>query len=130
MHHERDDGTGYPNKLMGDSIDRFAKYMAIVDGYDAMTSARSYRNSLNPFQVIQNFEHGGLYQYDLAAVKRILMHLAAHQVGHVVTLNDGLNSHATVRMINPDKLARPIIETADGIVDLRERPNLEIVAIL
>lgn len=130
MHHERDDGTGYPHKLMGDSIDRYAKYMAIVDGYDAMTSARSYRNSLNPFQVIKNFERGGLYQYDLAAVKRILMHLAAHQVGHVVTINDETNSHATVRMVNPDNLSRPILETDKGFVDLRDFPNLEINAIL
>ncbi|MCM1105006.1 MAG: HD domain-containing protein [Clostridium sp.] len=130
MHHERDDGTGYPNKLKGDAIDRYAKYMAIVDGYDAMTSARSYRNSLNPFQVITNFERGGLYQYDLSAVKRILMHIAAHQVGHVVTLNDEQASHATVRMVNPDNLSRPIIETDNGIVDMREFPKMEIVAIL
>ena len=130
MHHERDDGTGYPNKLMGDAIDRYAKYMAIVDGYDAMTSARSYRNSLNPFQVITNFERGGLYQYDLTAVKRILMHIAAHQVGHVVTLNDENQSHATVRMINPDNLSRPIIETEKGFVDMRDFPKMEIIAIL
>lgn len=130
MHHERDDGTGYPNKLMGNSIDRFAKYMAIVDSYEAMTSARTYRNSLNPFQVIANFERGGLYQYDLAAVKTILTHIAARQVGHAVILNNNQDRKATVRMVNPAKLSRPYIETEDGIIDMRDFPDMEITSIL
>ena len=54
MHHERNDGTGYPSKLVGKQIDRFAKYIAIIDSYEAMTSARTYRQSLNPFLVIEN----------------------------------------------------------------------------
>ncbi len=130
MHHERDDGTGYPNKLMGNSIDRFAKYMAIVDSYEAMTSARTYRNSLNPFQVIANFERNGLYQYDLRAITTILTHLAARQVGHVVILDNDENSRATIRMVNPEKLSRPFIETSDGIIDMRNYPQMEITSIL
>lgn len=130
MHHERDNGTGYPNKLMGNAIDRFAKYMAIVDSYEAMTSSRTYRDSLNPFQVIANFERGGLYQYDLAAVTTILTHIAARQVGHTVILNHDENSRAVIRMVNPNKLSRPFIETPSGILDMNDYPKMEITSIL
>jgi len=52
MHHERCDGSGYPDGLWGDQIDEFAKIVAIADVYDALTSARVYRGALCPFEVI------------------------------------------------------------------------------
>lgn len=42
-HHERWDGTGYPDRLAGDQIPLLARVLAIADVYDAVTSARSYR---------------------------------------------------------------------------------------
>ena len=44
MHHERCDGTGYPEGVKADQIDEYAKIVAIADVYDAMTSARIYSN--------------------------------------------------------------------------------------
>ncbi len=49
-HHEKWDGTGYPRKLKGTDIPIEARILAIVDTYDAMTSARSYRDGL-PMEV-------------------------------------------------------------------------------
>jgi HD-GYP domain-containing protein (c-di-GMP phosphodiesterase class II) len=45
-HHERWDGKGYPDKLAGENIHPHARLMAVADSYDAMTSARPYRNAL------------------------------------------------------------------------------------
>jgi putative two-component system response regulator len=45
-HHERMDGTGYPDHLVGEEIPYLARVMTIVDIYDALTSTRSYRKSL------------------------------------------------------------------------------------
>jgi putative two-component system response regulator len=42
-HHERLDGSGYPDGLQGDEIPRLAQIVAVVDEYDAITSARPYR---------------------------------------------------------------------------------------
>ena len=42
-HHERWDGTGYPNGLSGTDIPYFARIICVVDSYDAMTSDRAYR---------------------------------------------------------------------------------------
>jgi len=46
-HHERLDGAGYPDGLAGDEIPLEARIMAVVDAYDAMTSARPYRPALS-----------------------------------------------------------------------------------
>lgn len=46
-HHERFDGTGYPDGLAGDDIPRGARIIAVVDAFDAMTSNRPYREALS-----------------------------------------------------------------------------------
>ena len=45
-HHERYDGKGYPNGLLGENIPEMARILAVADSYDAMTSNRSYRKGL------------------------------------------------------------------------------------
>lgn len=46
-HHERYDGTGYPDGLKGEEIPQTARIIAVADAYDAMTSTRSYRKELS-----------------------------------------------------------------------------------
>ena len=46
-HHERWDGTGYPDRLKGEEIPLTARIMCVADVYDALTSARSYRRALS-----------------------------------------------------------------------------------
>ena len=45
-HHERWDGAGYPDRLAGDRIPRGARVLAIVEAFDAMTAAHSYREPI------------------------------------------------------------------------------------
>ena len=45
-HHERIDGTGYPDKLAGDAIPLAARWFAVIDTFDALTSKRPYRNDV------------------------------------------------------------------------------------
>ena len=44
-HHEKWDGSGYPDRLMGEEIDLLARIVAVADVYDALTSERSYRKA-------------------------------------------------------------------------------------
>lgn len=127
MHHERCDGSGYPSKLRGDRIDRFAKYIAIIDSYEAMTSARMYRQSLHPFQVIANFEKAGFIIYEEAILRPILSHIAAAQMGNTVRLNDDRTGE--VILINQRNLSRPILRSQDGLIDLSAETELRIEAI-
>ena len=52
-HHERFDGNGYPEKLTGTNIPYLARIASVVDSFDAMTSRRSYRDSL-PMDVVKS----------------------------------------------------------------------------
>jgi putative two-component system response regulator len=47
-HHERFDGSGYPDRLCGEQIPLLAQITGIVDVYDAITSPRSYQEALTP----------------------------------------------------------------------------------
>ena len=127
MHHERCDGSGYPSKLRSAQIDVFAKYIAIIDAYEAMTSARTYRQSLNPFQVIANFERGGYDKYDETILKPILSHIAATQLGFKVRLNNDVE--AEIVRINEDRLTRPVLQSGDTEIDLSKEAELDIIAI-
>ena len=63
-HHERYDGRGYPGKLVGEDIPYIARIVAIADAFDAMTSKRSYRDSLPIDVVISEFEKNKETQFD------------------------------------------------------------------
>jgi putative two-component system response regulator len=52
-HHERCDGSGYPDGLAGDTIPLLAQIVGIVDMYDAMTTTRPYRAALRPQQAYE-----------------------------------------------------------------------------
>ncbi len=55
-HHERYDGTGYPDRLRGDEIPVAAQIVGIVDVYDALTTERSYRPALSHEAAMQEIE--------------------------------------------------------------------------
>lgn len=63
-HHERYDGTGYPDGLKGEDIPEGARIIAIADSYDAMTSNRSYRKALPQAEVRAEIEKGRGTQFD------------------------------------------------------------------
>jgi HD-GYP domain-containing protein (c-di-GMP phosphodiesterase class II) len=128
QHHERCDGSGYPKALVDAEIDRFAKYIAIIDTYEAMTSPRSYRQKLNPFQIIANYENEGFVKYDYAAIKSILSHIAGSQLGFNVQLNNG--QIGEVILINEKALSRPLIKMSDNtLIDMSAQKQLAIVSV-
>jgi putative nucleotidyltransferase with HDIG domain len=63
-HHERWDGTGYPDRLAGDSIPVGGRLMSIADAFDAMTSARPYRAAMDPEQAAKEVARGAGSQFD------------------------------------------------------------------
>ena len=63
-HHERYDGRGYPKGLKGEDIPAIARIIAVADAYDAMTSKRSYRDTLPQYFVREEFVRGTGTQFD------------------------------------------------------------------
>ena len=63
-HHERFDGRGYPDQLKGEEIPLFARILAVVDTYDAMTCDRVYRKGLPKEVALEEIEKGRGTQFD------------------------------------------------------------------
>ena len=76
-HHERYDGTGYPDRLRGDEIPVNAQIICIVDVFDALTTTRSYRPALSPAEALVKIEESrswwrpDVYQAFLRSIKRV-----------------------------------------------------------
>ncbi len=76
-HHEKFDGSGYPNGLQGEQIPLGARIFSIVDSYDAMRSTRPYRVGMSKNAAITELqEHAGT-QFDPAIVEYFIQHIDA-----------------------------------------------------
>lgn len=129
MHHERCDGSGYPNQLLSNDIDDYSVVVAIADVYDAMTAARPHRAPLCPFQVISNFEKDGLSLYKPKYILTFLEHIASTYQNNRVLLNNGQS--ANIVLINKNHLSAPVVQLDDkSCIDLEHEPDLYIKAIL
>ncbi|MCM1388259.1 MAG: HD-GYP domain-containing protein [Bacillus sp. (in: Bacteria)] len=128
MHHERCDGTGYPDGLTDAQIDSYAKIVAIADVYDALTSARVYRGPLCPFKAIALFEKEGLQKYDVHYILTFLENVINTYYTNTVRLNNGVTGK--IIFINKSHLAAPTIQTDDGFLDLSKHPELYIEDII
>ena len=123
QHHERIDGTGYPQGLKDEKINHFAKIIAILDSYEAMTSYRTYRAPLCPFKVIEIFEKDGYGKYDTGIYMTFLERIVEEYIGKQVQLSDG--RICVVVLINKQKLSKPMVVTDDKkYIDLSTEKNL------
>ena len=88
-HHERFDGSGYPNALSGNKIPAFGRIAGIVDTYDAMISDRPYASTKSSYQAIQTLQKnaGTLFQAEL--VDYFIKAIGVFPVGAIVELNTG-----------------------------------------
>ena len=78
-HHERYDGSGYPDGLRGDDIPVLAQIIAVTDAYDAMTSNRSYRKLLSQ-EIVKAEIHDGLGRQFSPVYGRIMLDIISEDV--------------------------------------------------
>lgn len=128
MHHERNDGCGYPMRLSGEQIDPYARIVAIADVYDAMTAARVYRGPLCPFRVIEIFEQEGLQKYDAKYILTFLENVVNTYIQNRCRLSDG--REAEIIFVNKDKLSRPMVRCGKEYINLADYPDLTIEELL
>jgi HD-GYP domain-containing protein (c-di-GMP phosphodiesterase class II) len=81
FHHERWDGRGYPDRLAGEAIPACARLLAILDAFDAMTSARPYRRPKSRVEAIAVLVEGAASQFDPTLVLAVLPVLAVCPCG-------------------------------------------------
>ncbi|GAE33233.1 HD-GYP domain-containing protein [Halalkalibacter akibai] len=134
QHHERIDGTGYPQGLKGNQIHYYAKLIAIADVFDAVTSNRIYRKPMLPHEGLELLYSGVENQFDQSLVEAFRKTIAVYPAGLKVKLSDGrvgivvkqnkqLSTHPVVRIIEEHsrELANPYQ------LDLVEQLNVTIV---
>lgn len=88
-HHERHDGSGYPNGLRGSEIPIFGRIMGVVDSYDAMTCLRPYARGRSPHEAVSELyqQRGRLFQAEL--VEQFIQACGIYPTGSLVELSDG-----------------------------------------
>jgi len=85
-HHERVDGKGYPGGLVGEQIPLIGKIVGLADGFDAMTSKRTYRNARTLEQALAEIKKGLGTQFD-DKVGRVLLNSDVYQLWDIIVQN-------------------------------------------
>lgn len=88
-HHERHDGSGYPQGLTKDQIPVYTRIVAIADCYDAMTSNRSYRQAISPTEACKVLYELRDIHFQGEIVEEFIQCVGLYPVGTLVELNTG-----------------------------------------
>jgi putative nucleotidyltransferase with HDIG domain len=88
-HHEKVDGTGYPEGLKGSEISMFSKMAAVCDVYDAITSNRPYKNGWDPSESLRQMGQWASSHFDLAVFQAFVKTLGIYPVGSLVQVSSG-----------------------------------------
>jgi len=107
MHHEKLNGSGYPNGLSADKIHDSAKICSICNKFDSLTSDLPYRKSFSTSYAVEYLTStSGLY-FDSKFVTEFLKHIPIYPQGSIVLMSNGIIS--IVVKNNPEHLTRPIV---------------------
>ena len=132
-HHERHDGSGYPEGLAGNAIPIFARIAAIVDCYDAVTSHRPYAQAIAPSEAIKILHEGKGFLFQPELVEEFIQAIGIYPAGSLVELSSGevavvVAEYRTRRlrpnvMVMLDENKQPVKEVK--MVDLRVQTHME-----
>jgi HD-GYP domain-containing protein (c-di-GMP phosphodiesterase class II) len=89
-HHEKTDGTGYPDRLPGERISVFAKMGAICDVYDAVSSDRPYKAGWDPAESLRRMAEWSAGHFDEKMFHAFVKSLGIYPIGSLVKLQSGL----------------------------------------
>lgn len=123
QHHERFDGSGYPQGLKGEEIYEYARIVAIADVYDALTSDRPYKRAYTPDVAYRIMTKESPGHFDPSFLKLFFNHVALYPVGTIVKLTFGY--YAVVTEVHSNATERPILRLiADEQMKLLKHPAL------
>lgn len=124
QHHERYDGTGYPNKLHANEISQFGQMASIVDVYDALTSNRVYHKGMEPTAALKKLFEWSKFHFNAELVERFICLIGIYPVGTLVKLES--NMLAVVISPGHENLLRPTVRTVFDITHDHSIPPQDI----
>ena len=107
-HHERVDGTGYPDKLSGDALSLHARMGAVCDVYDAITSNRCYKAGWAPADALRKMAEWQAGHFDAVVFKAFVKTVGIYPVGTLLKLKSG--RLAVVTDQSSQSLLKPIVK--------------------
>ncbi len=126
MHHEREDGSGYPFGLKSDKISFFAKIVAVADIYDAMTSERTFKKRTPQLKVLEIYKSELLVKCDPGIVITFFKNIVEYYLGSIVKLSNGQSGE--IVFINTNDISKPLVKLKDGnIIDLYNQSDIKIL---
>lgn len=140
-HHERYDGTGYPNGLKGTNIPEIARILCVADSYDAMASNRSYRNALPQEVIRRELEKGRGTQFD-PAIADIMLQMIAEDTQYklkqpeevkknILILDNDESVHTSIVEIMKDESMYQLFSTfkASEAFDILEKHRIDLLLV-
>lgn len=128
LHHERLDGSGYPYGLRGQSINQYARIVAIADVFDAMTQNRIYKNKVSPFESFEMFLTEGVRLFDYPILCTFLKHMAPLYVGNKVKLSNG--DVGEIVFVPPQNITSPILYCNSQYLDLSQNNTIKMLQLI
>lgn len=113
QHHEKVNGSGYPDGKRDEDISIFAKITAITDIYDAMISERAYKDAKMPLDILEIFQESGFDGLDQELEVVFVKNMVKYYKNKEVKMSDG--SVGTVMYIPPNDIGHPVIKVDDTI---------------
>ena len=106
-HHEKVDGSGYPERLTDAQISLYAKMGAVCDVYDAITSNRPYKNGWEPAESLRKMAEWSKGHFDTTIFHAFVKSVGIYPIGSLVKLESG---HLGVIIEQTEKsLLKPIL---------------------
>jgi len=132
QHHERMDGSGYPEKLKANEIDRLARIVAVADEYDNHCNHADPMESLTPYLALSFMFGQQKHLFDVEILALFIRCLGVYPPGTVVELSNG--AIGMVMAVNPKNQLNPSVVLYDAdvpkkealIVDLADEPDLKV----
>lgn len=128
QHHERMDGTGYPDGIRGDKIHRYAKIIGICDIYHALTSRRVYKDKESPLKVAEYIREESFTRIDPFITQVFLKNISKFYVGNKVILSTG--EIGEIIYVNPQNDTKPMVKVGDKFIDFLKEKDIEVVDII
>lgn len=108
QHHERFDGSGYPNRLRGEEISLYGRMAAIVDVYDAITSDRVYHKGMPPTEALRKLLDWSANHFEPRLVQAFIRSVGIYPTGALVRLES--RRLAVVQAQHADKPTQPTVK--------------------
>jgi len=107
-HHERENGAGYPRKLVKEKISLYAKIIAVACSYEAVTAQRPYKEARDAYTGIIDIMKNQGKQYDETVIRALLFSLSLYPIGLYVLLSN--NKIGQVVDVNPENPKYPVVQ--------------------